>query len=878
MAAKEGSLRLPHRRLARIRCLNDCIKAFKHNQSLPEALCYVPKQMEFVGAANTTLQMYMSPSTSTSNLLAPKILTSSGSATPIPSTRGTPLIIFDSSVCKTKESLSCRVWASGEEYSNSSGRWIRLFKYEVSGHKETSLSFEQDAWVLLYNVEKREEPIALVPVNSTRKDPVEEKTGKNSLSFINKQPRKLENYEDVIEYQYSLHKNHLDELAEPDPAAVKRIQDPPQNWTTDCDTELVRFLSELTEPENDNLGSIKNYVESIDVSSFCEESENITDEDPDTYWESDGSQGQHWLRLKMRKGTIIKKLYLCLDGEDGNYLPYHVIVMGGEIDDMKKLNDTYLDTSFAQIQDMCILQDMTEHYPYIEIRIKECKDGGIDVRVHGLKIKSNKERDAGLNIDLFSAETLVRYPVLESFTREVLYRRAILLQRFVSILDSVLPYLLPAWDYSLGSFASLDAVHQFLPLSKKRSGLVDTLLKESESGRPNTMPKLFIDRRAATEHKEDPSQDPTCKNTVFMQIYEGLKPKNHQEKALDYRWSGRYNQWWECKFLAEGIIDQGGGFRDSLSDLADELCPSASDVPVPLPYFVRAPNQSHEDSNVNRDVYVPNPACNDFVKYRWIGQLMGACFRGKESLVISLSSFTWKQMSGETVTWSRDFSCVDAAEVKLIDTMESMDKDTFDAHLADDLTWSIVRSDGVTIPLKENGANVKVTFDDRLEYIRLVQDARMNESNEQTKAMRQGLLEVVPEAVLQLLTWQELEKRVCGDSDITVEALMRSTHYEDLESTDTRVKYLWSAMGNFCNEDRSRFLRFVTGRRRLPASLYMCPVADSESIDSLPESSTCSNTLFLPNYSSAKAAEEKLRYAVYNCIAIDADMSHLDEW
>jgi E3 ubiquitin-protein ligase HECTD3 len=76
-------------------------------------------------------------------------------------------------------------------------------------------------------------------------------------------------FPDVIEFQYSLHKSHKDQVAEMDTAAVKRLQIPPQNWSTDCDTELVRFLSELTEPENDNLGSIKNYVESIDVSSFC---------------------------------------------------------------------------------------------------------------------------------------------------------------------------------------------------------------------------------------------------------------------------------------------------------------------------------------------------------------------------------------------------------------------------------------------------------------------------------------------------------------------------------------------------------------------------------------------------------------------------------
>lgn len=43
----------------------------------------------------------------------------------------------------------------------------------------------------------------------------------------------------------------------------------------------------------------------------------------------------------------------------------------------------------------------------------------------------------------------------------------------------------------------------------------------------------------------------------------------------------------------------------------------------------------------------------------------------------------------------------------------------------------------------------------------------------QIAAMQAGLLKVVPQAVLDLLTWQEVEKKVCGDPEITVEALKR---------------------------------------------------------------------------------------------------------
>lgn len=43
----------------------------------------------------------------------------------------------------------------------------------------------------------------------------------------------------------------------------------------------------------------------------------------------------------------------------------------------------------------------------------------------------------------------------------------------------------------------------------------------------------------------------------------------------------------------------------------------------------------------------------------------------------------------------------------------------------------------------------------------------------QVAAMQTGLLKVVPQAVLDLLTWQELEKKVCGDPEVTVDALRK---------------------------------------------------------------------------------------------------------
>ena len=111
------------------------------------------------------------------------------------------------------------------------------------------------------------------------------------------------------------------------------------------------------------------------------------------------------------------------------------------------------------IGEVCVLEDMTSHLPVIEVRIEECRgkpmsrpppystsqiipepavnvilmdehpDEGIDVRIRGLKIKSSCERDLGLNADVFQSSNLVRYPRLEGTPPEILYRRALVIQR-----------------------------------------------------------------------------------------------------------------------------------------------------------------------------------------------------------------------------------------------------------------------------------------------------------------------------------------------------------------------------------------------------------------------------------------------------------------
>ena len=59
------------------------------------------------------------------------------------------------------------------------------------------------------------------------------------------------------------------EIEAPDEDAVSRLRAPLPGWTLEHDVAMVKLMSQHLPPDNEQLGTIKNYVESIDVSSFC---------------------------------------------------------------------------------------------------------------------------------------------------------------------------------------------------------------------------------------------------------------------------------------------------------------------------------------------------------------------------------------------------------------------------------------------------------------------------------------------------------------------------------------------------------------------------------------------------------------------------------
>jgi len=188
-------------------------------------------------------------------------------------------------------------------------------------------------------------------------------------------------------------------------------------------------------------------------------------------------------------------------------------------------------------------------------------------------------------------------------------------------------------------------------------------------------------------------------------------------------------------------------------------------------------------------------------------------------------------------------------------------------------TFTYSSSDQTVIELKENGADIPVTWANRVEYARLVKRVRLNECALQVAALRSGLVAIIPARFLSLLTWKELELEVCGSPTIDIELLKQNTQYTGCDALSPHIIYFWKVLESFSQLERSQFLRFCWGRSRLPPPSKFTEKLriDSSNISPthLPKAHTCFFCIELPRYPTEEIMREKLLKAITMCQTMD---------
>uniref|UniRef100_A0A6A7G6W7 HECT-type E3 ubiquitin transferase n=1 Tax=Hirondellea gigas TaxID=1518452 RepID=A0A6A7G6W7_9CRUS len=174
------------------------------------------------------------------------------------------------------------------------------------------------------------------------------------------------------------------------------------------------------------------------------------------------------------------------------------------------------------------------------------------------------------------------------------------------------------------------------------------------------------------------------------------------------------------------------------------------------------------------------------------------------------------------------------------------------------------------VELKEDGANIPLTKDNRQEYVDLYVDYILNKSvAQQFDPFHRGFHLVCGGVVFEWFRWEELELLVCGSKELDFDALEESARYEDGYYHDSPIIInFWTILHAMSDEKKKRFLFFCTGSDRVPirglVDLVLTISKNGDDSLRLPTAHTCFNHLLLPEYSSKEILSERLLTAIEN--------------
>ena len=371
-------------------------------------------------------------------------------------------------------------------------------------------------------------------------------------------------------------------------------------------------------------------------------------------------------------------------------------------------------------------------------------------------------------------------------------------------------------------------------------------------------------------------------NSMLAQLKQSLTPAIR--KGL-----GGGERWWRVSYLGEQGTDAGGLFRDSLSALASE-CQRGADPRnqhiFVCPLFVQVELFQLEQSGTKQltgAYLVPNPSCDSKEAedlYEFLGQIMGACARSgldgrrgaggtTEKLGLALAPMVWKQLLGREICWD-DVAALEPeldAHLRMIQDAVRPNgylysESEFNAEVGD--TYDFTVSFGGARPYRQRtliagGAARKLSYNSRHQYVRLVKDAHMHKYDTQIRAMRRGLLQYLPAAMMPLWNAFDLELAVAGEPEVSIDRLKAEASVSI--GNATRKQWFWQCVEEMTSMQRSKLLRFATGRSRLPVGRFY--VKEGGSGDgSLPRSATCSFEMYVPVYSSKEVMLRQLLTAI----------------
>ena len=338
---------------------------------------------------------------------------------------------------------------------------------------------------------------------------------------------------------------------------------------------------------------------------------------------------------------------------------------------------------------------------------------------------------------------------------------------------------------------------------------------------------ITLDRIKSKNFKEKKICDKHLTKSIFGQLFQSLGDLD-SKFFLKNKGQNLFN----VKLKGESAIDLGGPYREILSDIIEEL---QSDY---IELFIKTGN----------NFYIINPNANNVnynKAFEFIGKLMILAISSDETFSFYLHPIIWKSLLENEISFEEyetiDFNFYNTIK-KLEEGLIQKDENLINAF---DLSFEI-NFNGKIITLIKNGGETKINLKNVEKFIDLAKSKILEDINNQIKHIKNGLYSGIEKNILKILNRKQLEKMVCGEPVFNIEDFKRHTKCDEKLK---EVKWYWEWLDNCKEEDKFKYLKFVSGRSRLPNTDYNHSIIVMKNSDyKLPIAHTCSSELELSEY------------------------------
>lgn len=269
---------------------------------------------------------------------------------------------------------------------------------------------------------------------------------------------------------------------------------------------------------------------------------------------------------------------------------------------------------------------------------------------------------------------------------------------------------------------------------------------------------------------------------------------------------------WRFEFLDEVGIDAGGLAREFYELVTSQLFDADTGL-----WLSNSTNQMAMRINPASEISCPE---DHLIYFRFLGRIMGKALFDGQLVKGHMVRHLYKHILG----WPITFEDLELADEGYYNSMKSL----LEVENVEDMCLDFTFTEDAmgmnkVIDLIDDGANVGVTSDNLPEFLEANLKYHMMERvKPQMTELLLGFFDVIPEPLLTVFDFQELELLMCGLPTINIDDWIKHTTYQGYyeqegEKSQTIIWFWQIVRDELDQETRARLLQFATGTSGVPS-------------------------------------------------------------